>query len=150
MAVLTLPGDFKEFLKLLASHGAEYLLVGGYAVSAHGYPRFTNDLDIWIGINSQNAVAVAKALTDFGFGGDSLTPDLFMTPNNVIRMGVPPLRLEILTSISGVDFDQCYAERKTFAIDEVQVPVISIERLKQNKAAAGRPKDLIDLDHLPK
>jgi hypothetical protein len=116
MAIPTLPRDFKEFLKLLSSYGVEYLLVGGYAVSIHGYVRATNDLDIWVKISSVNAQGVDAALREFGFNRSS--PELFLAPNSVVRMGVPPMRLEILTSVSGVEFDQCYAEREMVRIDE--------------------------------
>jgi len=149
MAIPTLPRDFKEFLKLLGSHGVEYLLVGGYAVSIHGYVRATNDLDIWVKISTENASSIDRALREFGFAAVALSPELFLTPHNVIRMGVPPMRLEILTSVSGVQFDECYAEREMIRIDELLVPVISLSRLRENKAASGRAKDLADLENLP-
>jgi hypothetical protein len=149
MAIPTLPRDFKEFLKLLGSHGVEYLLVGGYAVGIHGYVRATNDLDIWVKISNRNAGGIDAALREFGFAGSTLSPELFLSPNTVVRMGVPPMRLEILTSVSGVQFDVCYAEREMVGIDELLVPVISLARLRENKAAAGRAKDLADLDILP-
>jgi hypothetical protein len=148
MAIPSLPHDFKEFLKLLGSNGVEYLLIGGYAVNIHGYVRTTNDLDIWININPGNAASVDRALRQFGFASTSLTPDLFLMPNNVVRMGLPPVRIEILTSISGVEFDACYAERQMIQIGELLVPVISLPRLRENKAASGRAKDLADLENL--
>jgi hypothetical protein len=132
MAIPTLPEDFKEFLKLLGLKGVEYLLVGGYAVSIHGYVRATNDLDIWVKISPENALAIVSALRQFGFAASSLSPGLFLAPNNVIRMGVPPIRLEILTSVSGVQFDECYAEREIVTFDEIRVPVISLSRLRAN------------------
>ena len=150
MAIPTLPRDFKEFLRLLGSHEVEYLLVGGYAVSIHGYVRATNDLDVWVKISAKNAGGIDAALREFGFAGSSLSPELFLVPNNVVRMGVPPMRLEIITSVSGVQFEECYAERKMVRIDEILVPVISLPRLRENKAASGRSKDLADLDNLPK
>jgi hypothetical protein len=133
---------------LLNSTGVEYLLVGGYAVGIHGYIRATNDLDIWVNSTPENARRVQTALRDFGFA--AAEADLFVTPGNVVRMGVPPLRLEILTSASGVAFDSCYAEREVVNIDGLMVPVISLARLRQNKAAAGRAKDLADLENLPR
>ena len=148
MAKPRLAGDFKEFLKLLNSTGVEYLLVGGYAVGIHGYVRATNDLDIWINPTPENARRVQTALRDFGFA--TAEADMFLAPGNVIRMGVPPLRLEILTSASGVAFDACYAEREIVNLDGLTVPVISLARLRQNKAAAGRAKDLADLENLPR
>jgi phage replication-related protein YjqB (UPF0714/DUF867 family) len=149
MAIPRLAGDFKEFLKLLNSNRVEYLLIGGYAVGIHGYVRATNDLDIWVRRDPANARAVERALREFGFATASLTPELFLAENNMIRMGVPPLRLEILTSISGGEFETCYAERMMVEIDEITVPVISLARLRDNKLASGRAKDLADLENLP-
>ena len=149
MAIPSLPDDFKEFLKLLASNGVEYLLIGGYAVNVHGYVRTTNDLDIWVNVSPENGARIDRALREFGFGATGLTPDLFRAPNNVVRMGFPPVRIEVLTSISGVDFESCFSERETIQIDDIEVPVISLARLRQNKAASGRLKDLADLESLP-
>jgi hypothetical protein len=149
MAIPSLPDDFKEFLKLLASNGVEYLLIGGYAVNIYGYVRTTNDMDVWINVHPENAAGVVRTLRQFGFAPAQLTPELFLTPDNVIRMGLPPLRIEILTSVSGVEFDACYKERQMIQIDDLLVPVISLPRLKENKAASGRAKDLADLENLP-
>lgn len=149
MAIPSLPDDFKEFLKLLGSNGVEYLLIGGYAVNLHGYVRTTNDLDVWINVSLENAGRVDRALRQFGFAPAALTPDLFLTPNNVVRMGLPPVRIEILTSISGVEFDACYDEKMMVQIEDVLVPVISLARLRENKAASGRARDLADLENLP-
>ncbi len=149
MATPALASDFKEFLKLLNSNHVEYLLIGGYAVGIHGYIRATNDLDIWVNISQQNAAKIEKALREFGFTPAALTVDLFLARNNMIRMGLPPIRIEILTTISGVEFEPCYGEREMIQIEEIPVPVISLARLKQNKAASGRAKDLADLENLP-
>jgi hypothetical protein len=150
MATPSLPDDFKEFLKLLDSNGVEYLLIGGYAVNVHGYVRTTNDLDLWVNVNPENAARIDRALRQFGFAAAGLTCDLFLTPNNVVRMGLPPIRIEILTSISGVEFEPCYAEKEMIRIEEMVVPVISLARLRENKAASGRAKDLADLENLPR
>lgn len=149
MAIPTLPADFREFLRLLNSNGVEYLLVGGYAVGIHGYVRATNDLDVWVAVSAENALRVDRALREFGFSSTSLSPELFMSPGQIVRMGVPPLRLELLTGISGVDFADCYSERDVLDLDGMSVPVISLKRLRENKAAANRAKDLADLDNLP-
>lgn len=149
MALPALPRDFKEFLKLLNSNRVEYLLIGGYAVSVHGHVRATNDLDVWVKVSPENAARIERALREFGFGAALASRDLFLTGNNVVRMGVPPIRIEILTSISGVEFDPCYTEKQMSQIEEIIVPVISLARLRQNKAAAGRAKDLADLESLP-
>jgi hypothetical protein len=149
MAIPALARDFKEFLKSLTSNRVEYLLIGGYAVAIHGYIRATNDLDVWVNANPENAARMDRALREFGFATEGLTPDLFLTENSVVRMGLPPLRIEILTSISGVEFEPCYAEKEIIQVEEVMVPVISLARLRQNKAASGRAKDLADLEGLP-
>jgi hypothetical protein len=149
MATVNLPPDFKEFLQLLSAHQVEYLLISGYAVAYHGYPRATADMDIWIALHPQNAEKVVAALKAFGFDLPELSPALFLKEGQIIRMGVPPLRIEIATSISGVRFDECYTARVIAILDEVEVNVISLPHLKVNKQAAGRHKDLDDLENLP-
>ncbi len=108
MATNRIPSDFKECLQLLDSHRVKYLLIGGYAVGYYGYPRATVDMDIWIECSRQNAEKVVRALQEFGFTGPELFEELFLKKDRVIRMGVPPLRLELLTGISGVEFNECY------------------------------------------
>ena len=148
MATTQLPIDFKEFLKLLDSHQVKYLLIGGYAVNYHGYPRTTADMDIWVAIQKENAEKIVNALREFGFDNSELTADLFLQQNQIIRMGIPPIRIELLTTISGVSFDECYSERIIDTIDGVKIQIISIKHLKLNKRASGRHKDLDDLEHL--
>ena len=148
MATVHLPPDFKEFLQLLNSHQVEYLLIGGYAVGYYGYPRATADMDIWIAIAPENAAKVVKVLQTFGFGADEVTPDLFLKEEQIIRMGLPPVRIEILTTISGVSFAECYTERQVDVLDGVEVNLISLAHLKVNKKASGRYKDLNDLENL--
>jgi hypothetical protein len=150
MAKLQLPRDFKEFLRLLNSNNVDYLLIGGYAVNIHGYVRMTNDIDVWVRPTTPNAERVVRALNEFGYTGSAVSPDLFLKSNSMVRMGVPPLRLEILTTPSGVEFEPCYAERIIVQIEEIPVPVISLARLRENKIAAGRTKDLADLENLPR
>jgi len=149
MATILLPPDFKEFLQLLNKHQVDYLLIGGYAVGYHGYPRATGDMDIWVAINPENANKLVAVLAAFGFEATDISADLFLQSNNVIRMGAPPLRLEILTTISGVEFADAYAQRITETIDGVAVNIISLDLLKANKRASGRLKDLSDLENLP-
>jgi hypothetical protein len=149
MAMTHLPSDFKEFLQLLNIHNVRYLLIGGYAVGYHGYPRATIDMDVWIAIHPDNAQRIVTALKAFGFDLPEVEETIFLQKDKVIRMGVPPMRLELLTSISGVEFEVCFNERIEDTIDGVPVNVISLERLKQNKKASGRYKDLNDLEHLP-
>lgn len=146
---IELPLDFKEFLKLLNENDVKYLLIGGYAVGYYGYPRATNDMDVWIAIHPQNAQRVVNTLKEFGFDHPELTPELFLQENKIIRMGHPPMRLEISTGISGVEFDECYAGRIVDELDGVEISIISLPDLKTNKKAAGRLKDLADLENLP-
>jgi hypothetical protein len=133
-------------LKLLNSSRTEYLVVGGYAVNYYGYSRATADLDIWIAISPENAGRVARVLQDFGFvQADAAS---FLEPGKVIRMGVPPIRLEILTSISGVEFSACYSRRLAGEMDGVPINLIHLDDLKRNKGATGRLKDRLDLEQL--
>jgi hypothetical protein len=123
--------------------------VGGYAVGYHGYPWATNDLDVWIAIHPDNAEQMVNVLREFGFDTPELTVEPFLKERNIVRMGVPPLRIEILTTISGVEFAACYAERVIDTMDGVEVNLISLSRLRENKKASSRFKDLDDLEHLP-
>lgn len=149
MPTALLPDDFREFLKLLTAHRVKYLLVGGYAVAYHGYVRSTADLDIWVEQSPENAAAMVGCLTEFGFQVDQLKPDLFLVDDRVIRMGLPPFRIEVLTSISGVHFKDAWASRIMDSWDGVEVAILDLTWLKVNKAAAGRHQDLDDLEHLP-
>ncbi len=148
MGISTLPPDFKDFLRLLNSKQVEYLLVGGYAVGYYGYPRATADIDVWIAVSEQNAGRIVSALREFGFAVPDLKPELFLQKDRVIRMGVPPIRIEVITSASGVDFAECYSRRLVVEMDGIPVSLIELTDLKRNKKAAGRPKDLADLDQL--
>jgi hypothetical protein len=134
---------------LLNAHKVEYLLIGGYAVGYYGYPRATADMDIWIAMNPANAEKIVDALRDFGFNPPDLSPKLFLKEWQIIRMGVPPVRIEIATTISGVNFDECYTERITDELDGVKVSLISLKHLKVNKKASARHQDIADLEHLP-
>jgi len=146
MATIQLPPDFREFLKLLNSSRVEYLVIGGYAVNFYGFARATADLDIWIAMAPENAQRVAKAVRDFGF--QQASEGTFLEPRKVIRMGVPPVRIEIITSISGVEFSECYSRRIDAELDGIPVQLIGLEDLKANKRASGRLKDLLDLEQL--
>lgn len=148
MAKPRLPPDFSDFLNLLARHEVAYLLIGGYAVGFHGYVRTTMDMDVWIRVDPENAAKMARVLVDFGFAENAVSPELFLDPG-VVRMGVPPLRLEVLKEISGVDFDDCYPERVTTVVDGLEIQLIGLAKLRLNKKASGRAKDLADLEQLP-
>ena len=145
---IELPLDFKEFLKLLNDKGVQYLLIGGYAVAYHGYPRATNDIDVWTAISAENAQRVVVALREFGFDVPELSEKLFLQKDKIIRMGSPPMRIEISTGISGVDFENAYSERVIDTIDGIEVGIINLRDLKINKKTAGRLKDLADLENL--
>ena len=149
MGTPLLPADFKEFLRSLNEKKVEYLLIGGYAVGYYGYVRATADMDVWIACNADNAARIVKALQEFGFTLPESTREVFLRPDSVARMGLPPFRIEVLTTISGVTFDEGYSERVVDTIDGVEVPIISLRHLKINKRASGRLKDLSDLEHLP-
>ena len=147
---LELANDYKELLRLLRAHGIEYLLIGGWAVGHHGYPRATDDLDVWIGISPANAKGIVNVLTEFGFKVPELSTDLFLKSDQIVRMGVEPVRIEVMTSISGVEFEECYRGRLETTLNGVPVSLINLRHLKINKKASGRPKDLADLEKLSK
>jgi predicted nucleotidyltransferase len=149
MAVNRLPRDFREFLKLLHVTRVEYLLVGGYAVGYYGYPRATMDMDIWIAVHPDNAAKVTETMRRFGFPPESVPPEIFLRKGEMVRMGVAPVRLEILTELSGVAFRDCWRRRRLIRIDGVDVNLIGLTDLRRNKRASGRHKDLDDLSHLP-
>lgn len=149
MAGQVLPDDFKEFLRLLNEADVQYLLIGGYAVGYHGYPRATADMDVWVAVAPDNASKLVSVFQQFGMQDSMLTPSLFQQRGKIIRMGVPPMRIEVLTEIDGVVFADCYAARIATEIDGQVVQLISREHLRMNKRASGRHKDLDDLEHLP-
>lgn len=146
---LALPKDFKEFLRLLRAHGVEYLLVGGWAVIYHGYPRATDELDIWISVSPANAARAARALREFGFDVPELSTDLLLQNDQIMRMGIESVRIEVMTTISGVSFAECYPERLETTLDGEPVSLISLRNLRLNKKASRRLKDLADLENLP-
>ena len=139
--------DFKEFAELLGARGVEYLVVGGYALAAHGHPRYTGDIDFWVRPESRNLARLLDALRDFGFGSLGLTLADF-TDDTVIQLGQPPRRVDLLTAIDGVTFDACFARREAVDFAGVRLNIIGLEDFKANKRAAGRLKDLADLESL--
>jgi len=140
--------DFKEFIALLNNNDVRYLVVGGYAVALHGHPRYTKDIDIWIELTPENADRIVQALKQFGFASLGLTPADFLEPSQVIQLGYPPRRIDLLTSLKGVDFESCYPDRTTIEIDGVNINFIDLANLKKNKQATGRHQDLADLENL--
>jgi hypothetical protein len=148
MGTIELPPDLLEFLRLLNSHGVEYLLVGGYAVGIYGYPRATGDMDIWVHRTTVNAARLRDVFIEFGYSPNSINAEMFLDAGKIIRMGVPPVCIDVLMSVSGAEFAECYSRRKIESLDSIAASVISLEDLKANKLASGRPKDLEDLRHL--
>jgi hypothetical protein len=142
---MQLDPDFSEFIACCVAREVRFLIVGGYALAAHGHPRYTKDLDVWILTDPVNAKRLTEALADFGFGSLDLSPADFLDPGVVIQLGYPPKRIDILTSVDGLDFEECHPNHVTAVIGAVRVPVIDLESLRRNKLAAGRPQDLADL-----
>jgi hypothetical protein len=137
--------DFRDLFAALNDVGAKYLLVGGYAVAFHSQPRFTKDLDIWIEANPENAVRTFEALKLFGAPLANLTPTDLTQHDLVFQIGIPPNRIDVLTSRDGVTFTEAWAAREQTIYGDQPVPVIGRAQLIQNKQASGRPQDLLDL-----
>ncbi|KAA0240429.1 MAG: hypothetical protein HND39_09170 [Ignavibacteriota bacterium] len=135
-------------MKLLNSKQIEYLLIGGWAVGYYGYPRATGDMDIWVSAKRENAFKLINAFKEFVFDVPELSVELFTKENQITRIGVPPLRIEVLTSISGVKFEECYPNRNVVSIDNIEINLINLDDLKKNKAAAKRFRDLDDLENI--
>jgi hypothetical protein len=140
--------DFKEFIQSINAKKVSYLVVGGYAVALHGHPRYTKDIDIWIEISRDNADAIVAALDQFGFASLGLKAEDFLEPDIVIQLGYPPNRIDILTTIPGVEFSECWKSRVVVEIDGEPVNFIDLEHLVKNKRASGRAQDLADVENL--
>ncbi len=141
--------DFKEFVTLLNENGVEYLVVGGYAMALHGRPRHTGDLDLWVRPSAENAVQLMQCLRQFGFGSLGLESTDFVEANQIIQLGYPPFRIDLITGIDGVDFEAAWPNRETVIHDGLPIHFIGLADLKANKRASGRPRDLDDLENLP-
>jgi hypothetical protein len=144
MATIRLPADFRDFLRLLSSHRVEYLLVGGYAVCYHGHYRNTGDMDFWIAVHPENASRMVQLIREFGFDVPELSEAIFLQKGRIIRMGLEPVRIEVLTEISGCEFADCYARRVQGVLDGIPASIISLPDLVRNKLKSGRLKDLDD------
>ena len=140
--------NFREFIQSLNDNDVRYLVVGGYAVAYHGHPRYTKDIDLWIWLDKGNAQRTIQALVQFGFGSLELRPDDFLLPDQIIQLGYPPERIDLLTTLPGVVFEECYANRVEVDVDGVALTFIDLENLKKNKRASGRLQDLADLENL--
>ncbi|MBI5759240.1 MAG: hypothetical protein HZA46_12045, partial [Planctomycetales bacterium] len=142
--------DFLDFLRLLTVHKVRYVVVGGYAVALYGYVRYTGDIDVFVESSNANAKKLVQVFKEFGYDVPNLSEELFSTAGKLIRVGRPPNRLEVLTQISGVTFGECYRDRVVCRAEDVDVNFVSKDLLLRNKKASGRPKDLVDVEHLLK
>jgi hypothetical protein len=143
-----LNSDFRDILSAFCEEKVEFMLVGAYAVAAHGLPRATGDIDLWIGCSHENALKVWKSLEKFGAPLSAFSEQDLTTPGTVIQLGVPPRRIDILTQITAVDFAEAEANRVMVNIEGLDVPVISRSHLLKNKRALGRPQDKADVARL--
>ena len=139
---------FQDFLGLLEKHHVEYVIVGGYAVGVHGFPRYTGNIDIFVGLSSENAARLVDVFNEFGFASLSLKAIDFLEPDTVVEVGREPMKIQVLKGIDGVTFDQCRSDRMIVNISGLEVPFIGFESLLANKTASPRSKDRIDLEEL--
>ena len=140
--------DFKELLELFNGHKVEYIIVGAYALAYHGAPRFTGDIDIFVKPSLDNAQRILSALSDFGFGSLNLTIDDFQNPDSVVQLGVPPVRIDIVNSLTGVAWEEADKGKVEGSYGDLPVPFLGREQFVANKRAIGRKKDLADLESL--
>ncbi|MBX3051023.1 MAG: hypothetical protein KF753_06105 [Caldilineaceae bacterium] len=140
--------DFKEFIQSLNENKVEYLVVGGYTVDFHGHPRYTKDIDIRLRPSKSNAQAIMATLVQFGFGSLDIDTEDILHPDQIIQLGYPPARIDLLTTIPGVNFDECYQARIQAVMNGVTVSFIDLDNLKTNKRASGRLQDLADVESL--
>ena len=142
--------DFRDLFALLNEHEVKFMIVGGYALAFHGAPRFTGDIDILIKPDEENSQRVINALSDFGFGSLDLSPADFQRPNHVIQLGVPPVRIDLITSITGVTWDDADLSKEPGSFGDVSVHYIGKDKFIDNKRSTGRKKDLADIESLGK
>lgn len=142
--------DFKEFIELLEKHNVNYMVVGGYATTYYGYPRFTQDIDFWIWMEPENAKKIKTVLIEFGFSSMTISEKDFEEPENIIQLGYPPNRIDLLTTIDGVNFEDAFPNHELFETEDIKIKFIGIQDLIQNKKATGRLQDLADVEMLEK
>lgn len=147
---MELDKDFREFIELLNEYKVKYLVIGGYAVNFHGYPRYTKDIDFWLWMTKPNIKKLIKAIKEFGFGGLNLEVADFMSPENIIQLGYEPYRIDLLVDVEGVDFEACYKRRTEAQLDGTEVQFLSLQDLITAKKKAGRLQDLADAEQLEK
>ncbi len=140
--------DFSELLALFNTHTVEYLIVGGYALALHGAPRFTGDLDLLVKPDSDNARRIVAALEEFGFGSAGLTVEDFTRPDQVVQLGVPPVRIDLITSLTGISWEEAVAGKVKGSYGKIPVYYLGRKQLIANKRATGRRQDLADLEAL--
>jgi hypothetical protein len=145
---MSLQKDLREFIELLNALDVRFVIVGAFAVAYHGYFRYTSDIDLFIDSSLENAKRIFRAIGEFGFGDLKLTVEDFTQEDQVIQLGVAPNRIDVMTFLSGVSFDEVWASREQAELDGVSVSYISREMLKRNKKACGRNQDLADLEYL--
>lgn len=142
--------DYKDMLRALADEGVDFMLVGAYAIGAHGYPRATGDIDIWVSPTPANAKAVLRALLAFGAPMDGVTAQDFENDDTILQIGVAPSRIDIITGVTSLSFDPVFERSVSFDFDDITVRIPTVEDLIANKRATGRAKDLADVEALEK
>lgn len=147
---MRLPKDWREFIELMNSTGVEYVVVGGHAVGYHGYPRYTGGMDFFVRPSRENAKLLVKGLVEFGLEGAGELEDTLVEPDKVVQLGRPPNRTDLLTGISGVDFDEASRDCVTASMEGIPVKIIGREALLKNKRGSGRTKDLADAEEIEK
>ena len=145
---MVLDENFREFIRLLNAHEVKYLVVGGFAVAYHGHPRYTKDIDFWIWAEPKNAENVLAAIKDFGFGSLDLLQADFLDLDSIIQLGYEPNRIDLITSVEGLDFQSCFSQRKEANFEGIPIHFIDLESLIISKQQAGRLKDLADVEAL--
>jgi hypothetical protein len=145
---MNLSKDCKEFIALLRSEGVDFLVVGAAALAAHGRPRYTGDIDLWIRCDTETSQRMERVLERFGFGSTGLRAADFAEPNKVIQLGVAPNRVDILTGLTGLEFEAAWNKRIDLPLDDETLPFLDKDSLRNNKKATGRPQDIADLEAL--
>ncbi len=140
--------DFLEFIALLEKERVEYLVVGGYAVAIHGFPRYTGDIDFFVALDSGNAEKPLRVFAAFGFGDMGLSEEDFLLEDFEVEIGREPRKIQVLTGIDGVKFAECLAHRVIVEYEGINIPFIGKQDLIRNKLAAGRPKDRLDVEEI--
>ena len=147
---MELTPDFKELLELFNEKEIKYLIIGGYAVNNYGYPRYTHDIDLWVWINKNNAIGITKALAEFGFANMNILIEDFLKEDNIVQLGVPPNRVDIMTTVDGLDFMEAFRNKNNVEFEGVTIPFISLKDLITNKQSTARLQDLADAEQLIK